>query len=125
MVERTRDTSRLGQPRIKDDFGSMDSREHKYRYAYPGEQQEGIRRRIRQGIGGPDKLEVGADVIGHYHVGNGSKPNTGDIIEMDFEDETWQVKLLERPTNDHSMISQVDEDEIGYEIQGTCVKKIR
>ncbi len=96
---------------------------HHYNYAYPGEQPEGIRQRIRQGIGGPKNLEVDAEVHGHLHVPKGTKLAYADEYPMSFGKERWLVKLTEISDLQSHMIVPEDSNE-GYEIQGVCVRRI-
>jgi len=100
-------------------------RAHHYNYAYPGEQPEGIWQRIRGGIAPSDKLVVGADVMGHYHIGDNSNLSIKDEIEMQFGKETWLVKVTNRSQNGEEMIRQEGEDETGHHIFGVCLKKIK
>ncbi|MFI5240833.1 MAG: hypothetical protein ACHQUA_00150 [Microgenomates group bacterium] len=100
---------------------------HHYNYAYPGDQHEGIRQRVRQGIGGPTHMEPGADLIGHYHIGDESEINVGSQIAMQHEGKWWLVTVTQVSgggKHGDGMISQKNEDETGYEIQGTCIKEL-
>lgn len=99
---------------------------HHYNWAYPGEQPEGIRRRIRQGIGGPNWLETGAEVHGHLHLPSDHKTQIGDMVVMEFKGQKWGVKLDHPPlcTCREGMITQDDPQVTGHEIQGVCIKKV-
>lgn len=66
---------------------------------------------------------MGADVIGHYHVGIGDTPNTGETIEMDSNQGTWEVKLNTRANVD--CYEQQSEDEIGCHIDVVLIRKIK
>lgn len=74
---------------------------------------------MRQGVGGPNSLDVGADVIGHVHVGNDSEPNTGDVIEVESSDGWKKVKLNFRAQKD--CYNQKGEDEIGFSFVGKII----
>lgn len=96
---------------------------HKYNYAYPGWEEERIRARIRQGVGGPKHLEVGAEVHGHLHLPSGQKLRFGDVHPMKFGDETWNVEITVE-SRGKDMIVQDEPGVVGYEIQGRCVEKV-
>ena len=103
------------------------ARFHHYNYAYPGEQPEGIRQRIRQGIGGPKHLQPGADVRGHLHLPEGHKTQFGDVVIMSFENQKWKVRLDHPPLcfcSEDGMIRQDEPGITGHEIQGTCVERV-
>jgi len=115
---------RLGIPQINNNIGSHDIRAHKYTYGETGFQQKGIRRRIRQGVGGPTSLTVGAEVEGHYHIGDGSGLNVGDQIMISFGKENWMVEITSCSDLAGTMVVQEGEDEDGYEISGKCLMKL-
>ena len=98
---------------------------HHYNYAYPGWQEEEIRSRIRQGVGGPKHLKVGAEVHGHLHVPADKLLLHGDIYPMEFGDDIWNVEITQFSGDSvgTSMIVQGDHSVDGFEIQGTCVEK--
>ena len=98
---------------------------HHYNYGYPGEQPEGIRQRVRQGIGGPKYLEPGANVIGHLHLPAGIRVNFNDVGEMRFGKEIWKVKLQHVPLCDCSQMMRQDITGIkGHEIDGVCIERV-
>lgn len=103
-------------------------RAHHYEFGNPGEQNEGIRRRIRQGLGGPTRIEAGAEVDGHYHIPSGEAVDTGDTIFVDDNSSTggrWEVKIdnitgFPGARFNERMIRQ-ESGITGVEFQGTCV----
>ena len=100
------------------------ARSHHYNYAFPGFQEEGIRSRIRQGIGGPSHLESGAEVHGHLHIDKGNlDPAVGEEYYMDFEDKPWLVELT-HVKREPGLINQDDPIYKGHEIHGICIKNI-
>lgn len=115
-------------------LGGVGPRAHQYLYAYLGIQKEGIFQRIRQGIGGPEFLEQGAQVMGHVHISVNQPPlRINDVIEMPFrrkgKSEVWLVRVTsiyeDVPSNQHPMVLQDDLTVIGYHIQGVCVQQIQ
>lgn len=97
---------------------------HHYNYAYPGDQPEGIRRRVRQGRDGPTYLEPGANVTGHLHLPRGVAKRAGDSVVMGFRGENWVVVLDESTGHgNHKMIRQPLVGDLGYEIQGVVLRK--
>lgn len=105
---------------------------HHYNYAYPGEQKEGVRSRIRQGVGGPTHLEVDAEVHGHVHKTKEEPLRVGEIVLMTFihggKKEVWKVRIdsihQERFSGSTPMIIQNDPKNTGYEIFGFCVELV-
>jgi len=100
---------------------------HRYMYAEIGTWPEGIRRRIRQGVGGPSYLEPGADFEGHLHTRRGVQLHIGDVAIMSFGSEKWKVRLDHPPLCDcreNGMIVQDDPNITGHEVQGTCIEKV-
>lgn len=109
--------------------GIRKPRFHYYNAGWPGWQEEGIRARIRQGVGGPTQIEVGAQVHGHYHIPEGEIVNPGDKIFVDDNSGTggrWEVRtdniagFSDAPFA-KNMIRQDKKGVIGAEFQGTCV----
>lgn len=100
---------------------------HHFEYAYPGEQEAGIFRRIRQGVGGPDDLEPGAEVMGHLHVEQGQQVGIGEVHKMEFAgeegdlEEVWEVEITSRETGP---VSQEGEETKGYLVFGTCIREV-
>ena len=106
---------------------SIHVRCHHYNYDYPGEQPEGIRNRIRQGSGGPEYLEPGAQVYGHLHLPSNQRTQIGDEVIMKFRDQKWTVRLDHPPLcfcENGGMIIQNQPGITGHEVQGTCIKRI-
>lgn len=105
---------------------------HHYNFGYPGEQDEGIRRRVRQGLGGPKQIEVGADTHGHYHIPDGKRVGVGDTIFVDDNSGTggkWEVKIenitgFPSARYNRDMIRQDENGVTGAEFQGIVVKKL-
>ncbi len=99
---------------------------HHYNYAYPGDQSEGVRRRVRQGKDGPSDLEPGANVTGHLHLPRGVAKSAGDSVVMGFRGEDWVV-ILDESTGrvNQGMIRQPTDKrgDLGYEIQGVVLRK--
>ena len=103
---------------------------HRYNFAPKGFVQEGIDRRIHQGVGGPNHLEPGAEVQGHVHLPKDKKLNKGDVIEMDFQDEKWLVNITEHTGSKTARFShtekQINQDVPkvkGFAITGIVVSK--
>lgn len=115
----------------KETYLGRQPRSHHYNFAYPGEQNEGIRSRIRQGLGGSKKIEAGVEVRGHYHIPTGKSANRGDTIFVDDNSGTggrWKVEIYSItgfPTAEYNqfMIEQDDPEVIGSEFQGVCVDR--
>ena len=86
---------------------------------------EGIDRRIRQGRGGPDTIEVGADVRGHYHrPRDTAKIYPGNKITVkDKNGVSWKV-LLEHYGSNRQEIRQGDPDVEGASFIGTVIEKV-
>lgn len=77
---------------------------------------EGVIQTIRSG--GKTNIEVGDNVLVHYHVGIGAPPNTGDTIDVGG----YEVKLEER--SEPSAYSQGNEDELGVEVRGEITRRL-
>ena len=116
----------------KGPFGLRRPPNHHYEYAYPGDQKEGIRSRIRQVVGGPTHLDVDAEIHGHVHKKKGDPLRRGEIVLMTFihkgKKEMWKVIVDEvYPPGRSSgtpMITQDDSENTGYEISGFCVELV-
>lgn len=108
---------------------------HRYKFYYPGTQQEGIRMRIRQGAGGPTKIEPGAEVSGHAHIPRGQNPQDITVLlAKDLSSDTkrkksHRVKLTyvtgyPEAKYNQDMIEQTDRKFIGVEYQGVVEGKL-
>lgn len=110
-------------------MGLLESvRFHHYLYGEIGEQPEGIRRRIRQGVGGPNYLEPGAEFEGHFHTPRGVQLHFGDETTMTFGDENWKVRLEHPPLcfcREDGMIVQDIPNVTGHVVQGTCIEEVK
>jgi len=96
---------------------------HYYKYAPRDFQEEGIRCRIRQGVGGPSYLEPEAEVEGHLHTdAENPPPVKGEQYFMEFGDQSWLVKLTHIDREPGRMI-QDDPIYTGHEVGGICVKR--
>lgn len=111
---------------------------HHFNYGNPGFQEEGIFRRVRQGVGGSNTIIPGSHVIGHAHVEKGIKPNTGQTVVMSWKgengdlDEAWKVKLSNNatyvsthaPFMEERMVEQSDEEFLGLYVDGVAVEEV-
>lgn len=116
----------------KGPFGLRRPPNHHYVYAYPGDQKEGIRSRIRQGVGGPTHLDVNAEIHGHVHKAKEEPLRVGEIVLMTFvhggKKEVWKVRIdsihQEKQHGSTPMIIQNDPENTGYEVSGFCVELV-
>lgn len=102
---------------------------HRYNYAPRGFVEEGIERRIRQGIGGPTYLEPKAEIMGHLHLAKNIELKTGQIHPMRFGDQTWKVQITKKsalhpgPFESERMV-QDDPNVFGYAVFGICTEEV-
>ncbi len=105
---------------------------HHYDYGDPGEQAEGIGKRIRQGAGGSDKIEPGAQVKGHYHIPKGVSIGQRSTIFVDDRSGTggrWEVEIdditgFPGAIHNQNMIRQDRADVTGAKFFGVCVRRV-